>query len=794
MSVSPLRPLPQAHSRPQRRVQFLIMTASLGLWLAGCGGSGGDSASPGTPVVAANTVAGVASKGPLLGASVCAYAVTNGAKGAQIGACVQSAAGGAYTLDLGAYTGAVLLEATGGSYVDEATGATLTLTTTLHGVLANFAGGNASAALTPLTELSYQLASASAGGLSTANIQAATASVQTNFGVADIVATQPVDALSLPSPVTTDQKAYALALAALSQYLHAQPSGATLGGTLQSIGACLGSGGNCGTLAADLASAVNSFESAHAGFTGLGLPSTSFGGLHSSGGGSTAPAVSSFAPATGVVGSSVTITGSNLGLFTPAPLVKLGGTVATVSSATATAITFTVPAGLATGSAALTVSNFDGSGAVSVGSFEVTAAASGGGGTASGGACLIDGSTAALPNAKVCFSSLPVPFTCDAAGMRKTATGYLATSGATNYTYTSVDTCPAGVVSGQDTAFTTTSGHGTASTLAGTAIAASTFAGPEVDGPAASARFYFGSTSTTNGSGLTSDGSALYVVDTGHCAVRKVDLTSGTTTTLAGTPAGVDHPTGFPCGFDDGVGTAARFSGPHGITIDPAGSTLYVADSRYVRKIDLATNTVNTLAYAAPKISATFKNASTNATDWFRGATDLATDGVTLYVLDNTNATSGSTRLLALDLASNQVRDVAVTLPARSQSLLLEGTTLFVAGGGHVSKIDLVTSTLTPLAGNTSNVIRDGVGSVASFSLRNEGLATDGSNLYISDGTLVRQLVLATGVVTTLAGDTAGYADGVGDAAHFSLLGGMVRVGTALYLTDNLSAIRRLAP
>lgn len=878
----------------------LFPAVLLGASLAGCGGGGGgDPVAP--PVVAVNTVSGVASKGPLSGASLCAYAITNGSKGAPIGSCVQSPATGAYTLDLGTYTGPVLLEATGGSYVDEATGTTLTLATPLRSVLPNFTGGSTSAAVTALTELAYQLAAASTGGLTAANAQSAQATVQSNFGVADILATQPVDALSLPAGATADQKAYALALATVSQYLQAQPAGATLAGALQTIDACL-AGGGCGTLGSDLAAALGSFQGTHAGYAGLSLPATAFGGtagglgcntahyqagavrqptatelasfaktyagntgsfdsgswasnggaasfvlgntgaltyngaaqtvnslcadtgiamlyvefggtgevdlfadgtftgnlpdltsVHSASSAAATPEVASYAPTSGAVGATVTISGSNLGNFNPAPLVKFGTTTATVSQATATAITVTVPAGLAAGSTAITLSNFDGSGAIPVGNFSVSAATGGG---ATGTTCLIDGATAALPNAKVCFASLPVPFTCDATGMHKTAAGYLASSGAPSYTYTLVDSCPANVLAGLATAFTTTSGSSTASTLAGAAIAPTTFAGPEVDGPAASARFYFGSTSTYNGSGLTSDGSALYVVDAGHLAIRKVDLTSGAVITIAGNAAGVDHPTGFPAGFGDGVGTAAYFNGPHGITMDSGHTTLYVADSRYVRKIDMATSTVSTLAYVAPKTSATFKNVTTNATDWFRGATDVATDGVTLYVLDvdiDTGA-SGGMRLLALDLASNQVRNVAVALPKRSQSLLLDGNTLYVAGGGYVSKIDLATSTLTALAGGDSTVSRDGVGSAARFSLRNEGLATDGSHLYISDGTLVRQLELATGVVTTLAGDTAGYADGVGDAAHFKLLGGMVRVDGALYLTDNLSAIRKLVP
>jgi hypothetical protein len=89
----------------------------------------------------------------------------------------------------------------------------------------------------------------------------------------------------------------------------------------------------------------------------------------------TTPTVTGFSPTSGAVGTSVTITGTNLGSFTPAPLVKFGTTTATVSAASAASITVTVPAGLAAGNSAITLSNFDGTGVVTVGTFNVTAAA-----------------------------------------------------------------------------------------------------------------------------------------------------------------------------------------------------------------------------------------------------------------------------------------------------------------------------------------------------------------------------------------------------------------------------------
>jgi hypothetical protein len=95
-----------------------------------------------------------------------------------------------------------------------------------------------------------------------------------------------------------------------------------------------------------------------------------------SSGGTTTPTITSFAPTSGAVGTTVSITGANLGRFTPAPLVKFGTTNAggPYTSVTDSNVTFTVPTGLAAGAHTITISNFDGSNSVTVGTFTVTAA------------------------------------------------------------------------------------------------------------------------------------------------------------------------------------------------------------------------------------------------------------------------------------------------------------------------------------------------------------------------------------------------------------------------------------
>jgi hypothetical protein len=115
--------------------------------------------------------------------------------------------------------------------------------------------------------------------------------------------------------------------------------------------------------------------------TTLAAPTTGGGG-----GSSATPVITSFTPTTGAVGTSVSITGTNLGGFTPAPLIKFGTTNAggPYSNVTATNATFTVPTGLAAGAYTITMSNFDGTNPVTAGTFTVTAAGNSGGGSSSG--------------------------------------------------------------------------------------------------------------------------------------------------------------------------------------------------------------------------------------------------------------------------------------------------------------------------------------------------------------------------------------------------------------------------
>jgi len=188
----------------------LILVA---LALFGCGGGGGGS----NDSVATTKLSGVASVAPINVGTVEVFKIANGVKVTPAIASGKTDANGSYSLSWPSYSGPVLVEVSGGSYTDPATGNTSLLAAPLRAVVPN-ASGTVTAAVTPFTELAVQLAGAN---LTTAAIKNEDVAIMFNIGdynIKDIIKTQPLaptaNALAAATPA---QRSYTLALAAFSQ-------------------------------------------------------------------------------------------------------------------------------------------------------------------------------------------------------------------------------------------------------------------------------------------------------------------------------------------------------------------------------------------------------------------------------------------------------------------------------------------------------------------------------------------------------------------------------------------------
>jgi hypothetical protein len=118
--------------------------------------------------------------------------------------------GGIYTVDVGDYKGAVMVEVSGGSFKDEVSGAQVALKKPMRAILSGASTGTNAVAVTPITHLASKIAEGR-GALTAAAIDDANVKMSAMFQLADIVKTMPV------AGGAVDQKKYADACGVISQ-------------------------------------------------------------------------------------------------------------------------------------------------------------------------------------------------------------------------------------------------------------------------------------------------------------------------------------------------------------------------------------------------------------------------------------------------------------------------------------------------------------------------------------------------------------------------------------------------
>lgn len=241
--------------------------------------------------------------------------------------------------------------------------------------------------------------------------------------------------------------------------------------------------------------------------------------------------------------------------------------------------------------------------------------------------------------------------------------------------------------------------------------------------------------------GITIDATGnLYVADFGNHRIRKITPT-GFVTTVAG----------FTSGFENGQGTLAQFSFPQDVTIDPTG-IIFVTD-RSNQKIRTISNTG-------------FVNTITGDTRGFSNGNQFDTK------FDDPEG-------IVIDASGN----------------------LFVADNGNHIIRKIVSLFQTPIsstfAGSSSFAFADGQGEEAGFSSPSDIAIDLQGNLYVTDGfgKLIRK-ISPTGLVTTLAGSSDGFADGQGVDAKFNRAAGIVcdAQGNLFVADSRNNKIRKISP
>jgi hypothetical protein len=271
-----------------------------------------------------------------------------------------------------------------------------------------------------------------------------------------------------------------------------------------------------------------------------------------------------------------------------------------------------------------------------------------------------------------------------------------------------------------------------------TVVAGSADAG-NVDGPAAQARF-----TSPRGVAVAASG-AIYVSDTFNNRIRVIQ--NGTVSPVAGGLSGADAQ-----GFADAQGTAARFTQPMGIALEPNGNLL-VADSwnQRIREVTPQGAVTTWVGSGAPGVD---NGAGTSATLQFPMAIAVMPSGDAVFIEPDTG----------------WLRRVSGTTPHVTSQFAGQ---LFVEGW------------------------QDGPASNAStyHTLALAVRPSDGQVLLI-DGATARIRAIRNGTVDTLAGGLrGGTADGAGDQAGFSAPAGVAIApdGTAYVVDANDHSLRRIS-
>jgi trimeric autotransporter adhesin len=242
----------------------------------------------------------------------------------------------------------------------------------------------------------------------------------------------------------------------------------------------------------------------------------------------------------------------------------------------------------------------------------------------------------------------------------------------------------------------------------------------------------------------------IYIADNVNSVIRKVDMTTGIISTVAGIGNVLNY------SGDGGQATAAELSRPTGMALDKDGN-LYIADclNSVIRKVDHSTGIINTIVGIPKKAG-------------YNGDGGPATSAELQYPQNLTLDAKGN--MYIADASNNVVRYVDAST-GNISTIAGNGKPGYYGDGGQATNAEL---------DNLTDVTLDANG-----------------NVYIGDfnNQVVRLLTVSTGVITTFAGNNVQgfYGDGgpATAAEFFEPIGGAFDKSGNFYVVDESNNVIR---
>lgn len=266
----------------------------------------------------------------------------------------------------------------------------------------------------------------------------------------------------------------------------------------------------------------------------------------------------------------------------------------------------------------------------------------------------------------------------------------------------------------------------------------------------------------------------LYVADALNNKIRRITISTGATTTLAGE---LNNNSG---NLNGNRGYNSSFNSPLGVAVDPTNTYIYVSDNNndLVRRVTISTGETTTLA-----------GSTTNPI--FSNLLGIVVDPSNTYVyvsnIDNNNIiritiASGATKIFAGDPKGTYgsydgTGPTALFYDPRGLAIDTSNTYMYVADTDNnlIRRITISTGAVTTIAGDpsTNNGSTNGnSGTTSSFNAPGD-VIIDPTNTYLYvadiDNNLIRRVTIATGATTTLVGNlAAGNSNGTGSSVSLN--------------------------